>query len=59
MVILFYSLVHNRDLDNLNSDKDYYNDLPGKLPPELTESKKSVATSSASTASHKKVNLFG
>lgn len=22
-------------MENLNSEKDYYNDLPGKLPPEM------------------------
>lgn len=26
-----------RDTENLNSEKDYYNDLPGKLPPELLD----------------------
>lgn len=26
-----------RDTVNLNSEKDYYNDLPGKLPPELLQ----------------------
>lgn len=24
-----------KDTENLNSEKDYYNDLPGKLPPEM------------------------
>lgn len=26
-----------RDSANLNTEKDYYNDLPGKLPPELLD----------------------
>lgn len=26
-----------RDTKNLNMEKDYYNDLPGKLPPELLQ----------------------
>lgn len=26
-----------RDNENLNTEKDYYNDLPGKLPPELLQ----------------------
>lgn len=26
-----------RDSENLNTEKDYYNDLPGKLPPELLQ----------------------
>lgn len=26
-----------RDTDNLTTEKDYYNDLPGKLPPELLD----------------------
>lgn len=25
----------NRDTVNLNTDKEYYNDLPGKLPPDM------------------------
>lgn len=26
-----------KDSENLNTEKDYYNDLPGKLPPELLD----------------------
>lgn len=26
-----------RDTENLNTEKDYYNDLPGKLPPEMLQ----------------------
>lgn len=26
-----------RDNENFNTEKDYYNDLPGKLPPELLQ----------------------
>lgn len=26
-----------RDSDNLGTEKDYYNDLPGKLPPEMLQ----------------------
>lgn len=26
-----------KDTENLNTEKDYYNDLPGKLPPELLD----------------------
>lgn len=26
-----------KDTENLNMEKDYYNDLPGKLPPELLD----------------------
>lgn len=27
----------SREIENLNTEKDYYNDLPGKLPPELLD----------------------
>lgn len=32
------SFIKTQDcMDNLNTDKDYYNDLPDKLPPDLLE----------------------
>lgn len=31
--IIFFFLC--RDTVNLNTDKEYYNDLPGKLPPDM------------------------
>lgn len=27
----------SREIENFNTEKDYYNDLPGKLPPELLD----------------------
>lgn len=32
IVVFFF-----RDNENLNTHKEYYNDLPGKLPPELLD----------------------
>lgn len=58
--------VKTQETENLNTDKEYYNDLPDKLPPEMLEmgngsggaaggsAAKGSASSSISIAAHKK-----
>lgn len=37
----------SRDTENLNTEKDYYNDLPGKLPPELLDPVEEISSQHA------------
>ncbi|XP_055320275.1 SHC-transforming protein 1 [Sitodiplosis mosellana] len=37
----------SRDTENLNIEKDYYNDLPGKLPPELLDPVEDISSQHA------------